>query len=199
MSTSQHKDLFDDSNEDLTTCIRNSADNRGFIGVRHPPQSGWLDEWGRLKGGHLLSLGVALKRACINSSKLSVLSIRGFLLADVLADLLEFKADCGHCVAAGPEMLARKIPLLATQPGNGDRALPLQKPDHRRYRVLGGNRDTHVHMVRHQMPFENLALLLLGQRMENLPQMTARLPEYHFAPSLGHEHNMVLAVPFGMG
>jgi hypothetical protein len=20
--------------------------------VRHPPQSGWLDEWGRLKGGH---------------------------------------------------------------------------------------------------------------------------------------------------
>jgi len=22
--------------------------------VRHPPQSGWLDEWGRLKGGHRL-------------------------------------------------------------------------------------------------------------------------------------------------
>jgi REP element-mobilizing transposase RayT len=22
--------------------------------VRHPPQSGWLDEWGRLKGGHPL-------------------------------------------------------------------------------------------------------------------------------------------------
>src|SRR5260221_12548447 len=30
------------------------------------------------------------------------------------------------------------------------------------------------------------------QRMENLPQMTACLPEYYFAPSLGHEHNMVL-------
>ena len=23
-----------------------------IILVRHPPQSGWLDEWGRLKGGH---------------------------------------------------------------------------------------------------------------------------------------------------
>jgi hypothetical protein len=22
--------------------------------VRYPPQSGWLDEWGRLKGGHPL-------------------------------------------------------------------------------------------------------------------------------------------------
>jgi hypothetical protein len=54
-------------------------------------------------------------------------------------------------------------------------------------------------MVRHQMPFDNLALLLPSQRMENLSQMTARLPEYHFAPSLGYKHNMVLAVPFGMG
>jgi hypothetical protein len=26
-----------------------------FMVVRHPPQSGWLDEWDRLKGGHLLS------------------------------------------------------------------------------------------------------------------------------------------------
>lgn len=23
----------------------------GNLKVRHPPQSGWLDEWGRLKGG----------------------------------------------------------------------------------------------------------------------------------------------------
>ena len=61
--------------------------------VRHPPRSGWLDEWDRLKGGHLLSLGVALKRASVNGSELSVCSIRGFLLADVLADLLQFKAD----------------------------------------------------------------------------------------------------------
>ena len=31
-----------------------------------------------MEGGHLLSLGVALKRAFINSSELSVCSIRGF-------------------------------------------------------------------------------------------------------------------------
>jgi len=40
-----------------------------------------------MEGGHLLSLGVALKRAFVNGSELSVCSIRGFLLADVLADL----------------------------------------------------------------------------------------------------------------
>ena len=25
------------------------ASGVGYVGVRHPPQSGWLDEWGRLK------------------------------------------------------------------------------------------------------------------------------------------------------
>src|SRR5947207_5739529 len=93
--------------------------------VRHPPRSGWLDEWDRLKGGHLLSLGVALRRAFVNGSELAVLSIRGFLLADVLADLLQFKADRGDSVTAGPEMFAREIPLLTAQPGNGDCTLPL--------------------------------------------------------------------------
>jgi hypothetical protein len=29
------------------------------VGVRHPPQSGWLDELGRLKGGWSMGLGVA--------------------------------------------------------------------------------------------------------------------------------------------
>src|SRR6266550_8194282 len=167
--------------------------------VRHPPQSGWLDEWDRLKGGHLLSLGVALKRAFVNGLELSVCSIRGFLLADVLADLLQFKADRGDSVTAGPEMFAREIPLLTAQPGNRNCTLPLQKSDHRSYWVLGGNRDAHMHMVRHQVSFDNLTFLLPGQRMENRSQMTARLPEYYFAPSLGHEHDMVLAVPFRMG
>src|SRR5438128_6781575 len=129
-----------------------------------------------MEGGCLLGLGVALKRAFVKGSELSVCSIRSFLFADVLADLLQFKADRGDSVAAGPEMLARKIPLLAAQPRNGDRTVPFQKPNHGSYRVLGGNRDTPRHRVRHQMPFDNLALLLPGQRMENLSQMTRVFP-----------------------
>ena len=70
--------------------------------VRHPPRSGWLDEWGRLKGGHLLSLGVALKRAFVNGSERSVGSIRGFLFAYVCADLFQLKADHGRRRRRGP-------------------------------------------------------------------------------------------------
>src|SRR5207245_6863367 len=36
------------------------------VQVRHPPQSGWLGEWGRLKGGCPVGLGVALKRAFVD-------------------------------------------------------------------------------------------------------------------------------------
>ena len=60
--------------------------------------------------------------------------------------------------------------------------------------MLRGNRDTHMHVVRQQMPFENLALLLPGQSMEDFSQMTTNLPEKNLSPSLGHEHHMVFAV-----
>jgi hypothetical protein len=33
--------------------------------VRYPPRSGWLDEWGRLKGGSPVGSGVALKRVLV--------------------------------------------------------------------------------------------------------------------------------------
>ena len=143
-----------------------------------------------------MSLGVALKRAFVNGSELAACSIRILLLADVLADLLQFKSDGGDGVATSPEMLARKIPLFAAQPGNGDRALPFEEPNHGCDWVLRGNSDAHMYVVRHEVTLNNLALLLPGQGMVNLPQMTARLPEDRFAPPLGHEHNMVLAVPF---
>jgi hypothetical protein len=120
-----------------------------------------------------MGLGVALKRAYVNGSKLAAGSIRMLLFADVLADLLKFKPNRGNGIAAGPEMLAREIPLLAAQPGNGYGAFPFQKPDHRCNRVLRWNRDTDVHMIWQKMPFDNLALFLPGQRVENLPQLMA--------------------------
>ena len=75
-----------------------------------------------------IGLGVALKRAFVNGSKLPACAIRILLFADVLADLLQFKPDRGDGIPTGPEMLARKIPLLAAQPGNGDSALPFEEP-----------------------------------------------------------------------
>jgi hypothetical protein len=61
--------------------------------------------------------------------------------------------------------------------------------------MLGGNRDAHMHVIRHQMAIQNLTLFLPGQRREDFSQVSARLSEQHLAPPLGNEHDMVFAVP----
>jgi hypothetical protein len=37
--------------------------------AHYPPQSGWLGEWDRLKGGRPNGLSVALKRALVHESR----------------------------------------------------------------------------------------------------------------------------------
>ena len=145
-----------------------------------------------------MGLGVALKRAYSITSKLAVCSIRALLLADVLADLFQFKSYRGNSIAPSPEMLAREVPFLAAQPGNRDRTLPFEKPDDGSHRVFGWNSDAHMHMVRHEVPFENLAFLLPRQCMKNRSQLPTCLPKDGFPSALGHEHHMVLAVPFDL-
>ena len=126
-------------------------------------------------------------------------TIRGILLADVCADLLQFEPDGRYSVAAGPEMLAREVSLFTEQARDCDRALAFQKSDHGRHRVLRWNRDAHVNMVWHQVPLDDLALLLFSQGMEDCAQLPTRLAKDDLPSSFGHEHNMVLAVPFRMG
>ena len=76
---------------------------------------------------------------------------------------------------------------------------PFKNPITRGDRVLGRNRDAHVHMVWHEVSFHNLTLLLLRQCVEDRAQLAPESAEDHFPSSFGHEHYVILAVPFGMG
>src|ERR1700674_365987 len=136
-------------------------------------------------------------RALLVGSELSAGTIRGILLADVCADLLQFEPDGRYSVTAGPEMLAGEVSLFTGQAGDGDGTFPFQKSDHRRHRVLRWNRDAHVNMVWHQVSLNDLALLLFGQGVEDCAQLPTRLAKDGLPSSFGHEHNVVLAVPFG--
>ena len=115
-------------------------------------------------------------------------TIRGILLADVCADLLQFEPDGRYSVTTGPEMLSGEVSLFTGQAGDSDRTLAFQKSDHRRHRVLRWNRDAHVNMVWHQVPLDDLALLLFGKRMEDCAQLT-RLAKDDLSSSFGNEHN----------
>src|SRR5215469_14153652 len=112
-------------------------------------------------------------------------SIRFLLVADVLADLVQFESDGGDRVATGPEVLAREILFAATQSSHGDRALPLQEPDDRGHRVLRRNRNAHVHMVRLQMSFEDLAFLLPARAWKISPSCWRTFPNTTFRRRLG--------------
>jgi hypothetical protein len=56
-----------------------------------------------------------------------------------------------------------------------------------------------MHVVGHQVSLHHLAFLLLGQRVEDPTQLAADIPKDRFPPPFGHEYNMVLAVPLGVG
>jgi hypothetical protein len=49
------------------------------------------------------------------------------------------------------------------------------------------------------MSFDNLAFLLPGHSMEDLPQVLANSAKQDFPPPLGAKHNVVFAVPFRNG
>jgi hypothetical protein len=103
-------------------------------------------------------------------SKLSTGSIRFFLFADVLADLLQLEPDGGHGLTTGPEMLPREVPLLAAPSGYGDSALPFEKTDHRSHRELGGESlYTYAHGPASSVPPESGTLSAGPMRGRFLP------------------------------
>ena len=112
-------------------------------------------------------------RATVHSSELTAGAIRRFLLAEVLAYLFQLEPDRGHRVAADPEVFAREVPLLSAQSCDRNGTLSFQKPHHGRHRVLRRDGDAHMHRVRHEMPFHNLAFLLLRQGVENRSPLLA--------------------------
>src|SRR5215469_15001423 len=123
-------------------------------------------------------------RVLFQASELSA-TIRGILLADVLAHLLQFEPDRGDRVAASPEVFAREVPLLSGKPCDGNRALPFQKTDHRSDWMLRRNRDAHVHVIRHQWPPPIRPLLLLPRPWKNGPSCRRIFPKIAFRRRLG--------------
>ena len=84
-----------------------------------------------------------------------------------------------HCcgIERHPTDLPHKVSApLAKMPGNVDRTLPLDIPDHLRNRILRRNRDHHVHVIPHQMALLDLALFLPSQTTENFPKVLPKRP-----------------------
>src|SRR5690242_18025712 len=76
-----------------------------------------------------------------------------------------------------------------------NRALALDKSHHLRHRILGRNRDHHMHMIGHQVPFLDPALLPGSQVAEHLSQVLAQLPIQRLASVLRDKDHVVFCTP----
>src|SRR5574341_105283 len=150
----------------------------------------------RLAGSLTRPLNWATSRWLTPETELIEPDVLLLLPLDVLADQRLVPADGRHKVPTRPEMLPHEVPLpLAVHPGQVDRALPLDEPDHLRHRVLRWNRDQHVHVIGQQVSFFDPTLLLGGQLPEHVPQVPPQLRIQRLAPVLRDEHHVILAVP----
>src|SRR5437660_11025536 len=116
------------------------------------------------------------------SLEAAAITIRGLLFADVFANLLQLETHRGHCVSTGPEVLAREIPLFATQAGHRYGAFPFPKSDDRGARILRRTRDAHVHMVRQQVSRNALAPGAPPQGAEYCSQLAPSLAKRPLRP-----------------
>jgi hypothetical protein len=64
----------------------------------------------------------------VNSSEWPAVAIRAILLADILADLLQFEPHSRYRVTSSPEVLACEIALLAAQASIAIALFPLRNP-----------------------------------------------------------------------
>ena len=118
------------------------------------------------------------------------------LVPDVLPDH-GFVSPYGRDeIPSRPEVLTYEVPLpLGERSRDVDRALPLEEPDNLRDRVLRRDRDHHVHVVRHEMPLLDAALLLLRKRSEDRTEVAAHPSVEYLASAFRNEHDVVLALP----
>jgi len=89
----------------------------------------------------------------------------------------------------------RKIAYRLMSDVRVDRAFPLDVPDHLRHCILWWDRNQHMNMVRHQVPFFDLALSLSSQLMENFPEMASQLLAQDPAQTFRNKNHTVFTLP----
>ena len=123
-------------------------------------------------------------------------AIRSFLLADVLADLLQVEAHGGHRVAASPEVLTGKVPLLSVQTGDSRwHSSPSNTRSRKQPSAWAESRYTYGRGCGIKCPSMIWhSFCLLGQRMQNRAELPADRAENGLPPSLRDEYYVIFAV-----
>jgi len=96
-------------------------------------------------------------------------------------------------------VFSREVALPTPElPRYGYRALAFDEANHRGHCVLGWYLDAHMHVIDHQMAFNDPTFFLTSQLVKDGPKVFANLPKQCLAASFGNKYNVVLAIESGM-
>jgi hypothetical protein len=89
--------------------------------------------------------------------------------------------------------------LARARPGPGHRTFALAKTKDRGHRLLGWNLDHPRDLIRPQLSFQELTLLLQRQFVKGRAACSANLSIERLAATLGNKHEVRLAIPLRVG
>src|SRR3989338_1790270 len=121
------------------------------------------------------------------------------LVLDVFSDHRLVSPHGRDEVPSCPKMLAHEVSLSpAVLAGNMNRALTLDVTHDLRHRVFRRNREHHMDVIRHHMPLLDLAFFLPRKFAKHRPDLPPQRLEKRLPPAFRDEHDVILALPFGM-
>ncbi|CAB1369860.1 protein of unknown function [Denitratisoma oestradiolicum] len=105
------------------------------------------------------------------------------LVSDIPPNHLFISPNRRYKIPSRPKVLTNKVALtLPIHSSYVDRTLSFYVSHHLRHRILRRYRNQHVHMVCHQVPLQNLALLALRQLPKRLPKVGTQLRVQRLPP-----------------
>jgi hypothetical protein len=132
----------------------------------------------------------------VSQAQLLCLFLLMFLIPDVLPDRRFISPNRTHAVALGPEMHPRKITGPAKiLPVNPNRRLAFQSFHSIRHAIRGRNAQTHMYMIGHCMPLNQLDPQLLAKVPQGLPDILAERAKDCFLPIFRYYSDVVPAIP----
>ena len=118
-----------------------------------------------------------------------------FLMTDIFAHRQLIQPDRTHAVATRPEVHPLGPMGRHQLPMNSNRALPLQKSNHKREAELRRNLQTHVHVIWAKSPFQDFHTLLTTQVPQDSTHITTKFSIQQSPSILRNDHYVILAVP----
>ena len=125
--------------------------------------------------------------------------IRSFLLSVVSAYLFFVEPHSRDRIPSRPKILACVVALFALQSRYRYRTLSFKKADHRRHLILGRYLDALLHVISHQVSFDDSTFFLPCQFVKYASELATKFPIKHIAASFGNKDNLILAIPLRVG